>query len=135
MVQIPSWEMDVFHYTRSCVVFCKTFYYQEMARIYPPNAQNSECQIFYFLTFSAERSKFLERTLPAASKKFEILGTTLCQGAKLSVVRLLLGLVLRRALVIGTSSFFNSNVLGRFTCGYPTARFIFIVLNSNTLGL
>ena len=25
--------------------------------------KNSECQIFYFLTFSAERSKFLERTL------------------------------------------------------------------------
>ena len=41
----------------------QTFYYQEMARIYPPNAHNSECQIFYFLTFSAERSTFLERTL------------------------------------------------------------------------
>ena len=49
---------------RSCMVFCKTFYTQEMVRIYPPNAHNSECQIFYFLTFSAERSKFLERTLP-----------------------------------------------------------------------
>ena len=48
---------------RSCMVFCKTFYYQEMARIYPPNAHNSECQILYFLRFSAERSKFLERTL------------------------------------------------------------------------
>ena len=46
----------------SCTVFRKTFYYQEMARIYPPNAQNSECQIFYFLTFSTERSKFLEKT-------------------------------------------------------------------------
>ena len=45
------------------MVFCKTFYYQEMARIYPPNTQNSECQIFYFLTFSAKPSKFLERTL------------------------------------------------------------------------
>ena len=45
------------------MVFCKTFYYQEMGRIYPPNAQNSECQIFDFLTFSAKRSKFLERTL------------------------------------------------------------------------
>ena len=55
--------MDVFFITpRSFMVFCKTFYYQEMARIYPPNAQNSGCQIFYFLTFSAERLKFLERT-------------------------------------------------------------------------
>ena len=48
---------------RSCMVFCKTYYYQEMARIYPLNAHNSECQIFYFLTFSAKRSKFLERIL------------------------------------------------------------------------
>ena len=48
---------------RSCMVFCKTFYYQEMACVYPPNAPYSECQIFYFLTFSAKRSKFLERTL------------------------------------------------------------------------
>ena len=60
--------MDVYHHTLSCMVFCKTFYYQEMARIYPPNAQNSECQIFYFLTFSAERSKFLERTLVSMTK-------------------------------------------------------------------
>ena len=40
-----------------------TLFIPRMAPIYPPNAQNSECQIFYFLTFSAERSKFLERTL------------------------------------------------------------------------
>ena len=57
---------------RSCMVFCKTFYYQEMARIYPPNAQNSECQIFYFLTFSAERSKFLERTLGGGETRVDI---------------------------------------------------------------
>ena len=49
--------------TCSCMLFCKTFYYQEKACIYPPNARNSECQIFYSLTFSVGRSKFLERTL------------------------------------------------------------------------
>ena len=41
------------------------FYFEEKqtSRIYPPNQKKSECQIFYFLKFSTECSKFLERTL------------------------------------------------------------------------
>ena len=41
--------MDVFFITPcSCMVFCKTFYYQEMARIYPPNQkiQNAKFSTF-----------------------------------------------------------------------------------------
>ena len=52
-----------FHYTPQLQGILQDFHYQEMARIYPPNAHNSKCQTFYFLTFSVERSKFLERTL------------------------------------------------------------------------
>ena len=33
------------------MVFCNTFYYQDMAPIYPPNAQNSECQLSTFWCF------------------------------------------------------------------------------------
>ena len=57
------YQIRFFITPQGCMVFWNTFHYQEMARIYLPNAQNSECQIFYFLTFNAERSKFLERTL------------------------------------------------------------------------
>ena len=45
----------------SSMVFCKSFYFY--GSHFSAEPENSEYQIFYFLTLSAERSKFLERTL------------------------------------------------------------------------
>ena len=43
---------------RSCMVFCKTFYYQEMARIYPPNQkiQNAKFSTFWRFPPNAQNS-------------------------------------------------------------------------------
>ena len=58
VVQIPFWAMllpwMLFHYTLQL---------HGILQDSTLNAQNSECQIFYFLTFSPKRSKFPERTL------------------------------------------------------------------------
>ena len=71
--------MNVFFITLcSCMVYCNTFYYQEMARIYPPyqKPRNAKVSTFWRFPLNAKNSWRKPCLLPA-SKKFEILGTTL----------------------------------------------------------
>ena len=67
VVQIPSWAICLpwmsFHYTLQLHGILQDFLLPRDGSHLSAGPKYSECQIFYFLTFSAEPWKLLERTL------------------------------------------------------------------------